>query len=356
VTVNNSTAGVILFPIQTGIPLFSLLIPVSDYGDTRIPAIMKNKECHSMFKQIFVFTVALTLLSCITDPPPPEEDLINLTKDYTSRMGYYCWDPGNQIIAYDPIITGYSLVNPDTKRITPIFSAKDTNLGLPVWYPDGKRFFFYIRWTYADTIPTGISYKSRDEYLVYDISKRFVTKFPMDSLLLGTDEYRFSPKGNLLAVSIEGKIYIMPDTGGTPVNVTKTYVDGVPTSMWMSWNPEGTELITAAYAIHVFNLQSRSWRKIVDREYFDKIDPYKAWTASYLDEVEWSPRGDCISFTKFPPEWMNEMQGIYIFNLRDSTLKRVTPEDRQFRRAKWSPDGKWLALAAYDGIYKKRVN
>jgi len=310
-----------------------------------------------MYKNIFVLLVALTLLSCITDPPPPpEEDLINITKDYASLMGSFSWDPGNLIIACDSKIGGYSLVDPETKSITPMIFAKDTNFGFPIWYPDGKRFFFYIRWRQADTIPTGIEYRTRDEYLIYDITKRSVTNFPMDSLLLGAEDYRFSPKGNLLEISIEGKVYIMPDTGGTPVNVTKTYVDGVPTSMWMSWNPEGTELITAAYAINVLNLKSRSWRKIVDREYFDKIDPYKAWTSSYLDEVEWSPRGDCISFSKFPPEWMNEKQGVYIFNLRDSTLKRLTPEDRQFGRAKWSPDGNWLAFLAWDGIYKKRVN
>jgi Tol biopolymer transport system component len=296
------------------------------------------------------------LLSCITDPPPPEEDFINLTKDYASRMGYYCWDPGNQIIAFDWNTKGLSLIDPDTKRITPVFSPKDTIMGLPVWHPDGKRFLFHITWEYADTIPTGISYKTKDEYLMYDISTRNITKFPVDSLVLYGEYYRFSPKRNLFAVSTGGKIYILPDTGGKAEYITMTYLNGVATSMWMSWNPEGTELIAAAYAINVFNLKAGSWRKIVDREYFDKIDPYKAWTSSYLDEVEWSPQGDCISFTKFPPDWMDDKQAVYIFSLRDSTLKRVTPENKPFHFAKWSPDGKWLALLGIDGIYKKRVN
>lgn len=73
-----------------------------------------------------------------------------------------------------------------------------------------------------------------------------------------------------------------------------------------------------------------------------------------LTDPAWSPDGNLIAYQYGGNEWCTDTAGIFLFDLRDSTIRLLAAgrtNDHDF-----SPDGEWIVFSAYSQIYKIKVN
>jgi Tol biopolymer transport system component len=186
--------------------------------------------------------------------------------------------------------------------------------GPPVWSPDGNRIAFAAGDLYIMNAD-GSNLKRRTTGPFYSVA--------------------WSPDGQTLA--LDGP------SGGDSLNISTVSADGedVPRILKTnaaapSWSPDGRKIAyargTAYYdpsQIYIMNA--------------DGSDPHRATPDStgYNGGPAWSPDGSKIAFTRCTAGC-----GIYALELATSALTLVSPASGSVD-AKWSPDGRWLALTIY---------
>ena len=155
---------------------------------------------------------------------------------------------------------------------------------------------------------------------------------------------KFSPQGD--------KIVYLADRKGTFDIYLRSAIDGKDLGRlvegerssdfeWMfvlrpglTWSPDGRYIAFAAKSknkntLYTFDVK----RKKVAKRFSLDLDG--------LFEPAWSPDGKHIAFAGLKNGWSD----IYIVNLEDESLRRITNDPFDEKNLAWSPDGKWLALS-----------
>jgi len=188
--------------------------------------------------------------------------------------------------------------------------------GPPAWSPDGNRIAFTAGDVYIMNAD-GSNLKRRTPGPFYSVA--------------------WSPDGRTLA--LDGP------SGGDSLNISTVSVDGDDVPMVLktnaaapSWSPDGKRIAygrgTAYYdptQIYFMNA--------------DGSDPHRATpdSAGFNWGPAWSPDGNKISFTR-----CTLTCGVYTVDLTSSSVTAVSTASGS-QDARWSPDGRWLAVTIYGG-------
>lgn len=132
-----------------------------------------------------------------------------------------------------------------------------------------------------------------------------------------------------LAPLAEADIYIVPATGGSPVNLTNSpqYVDEEPT-----WSPDGRRI-----AFHRAAAGSSAGLYVMDA---DGSNVVRIATGPLLpSDPEWSPHGRWIAV-------VDQENAIYLISPDGTRQRRVAQveDPLSIERPHWSPDGKQIAF------------
>ena len=166
----------------------------------------------------------------------------------------------------------------------------------------------------------------------------------------------FSPQGDKIAYVTERQgtfdIYLMSAIDGQDLG---RLVEGERSSDFeglfvlrpgITWSPDGKQIAFAAKSRNKNTLYTLDVRKkrVTKRFKFD-LDG--------LFEPTWSPDGKEIAIVGLKDGWSD----VYVVNVEDESLRRMTRDPYDEKHLDWSPDGQWIAISsdrpsadlAYDG-------
>ena len=172
-------------------------------------------------------------------------DPVRVTGGYTrdEEDGAHAWSPDGSKLAF----TRYSGKFVNGEPVSHIFVINADGTGerqltdatadddSPSWSPDGRRIVFQRH--HLERTPRAYSYSVRDEYLVViDLDGRNET--PLTRGGFSEREPQWSPRGDLIAYSSGGDLWVMRPNGAYPQPVATL----VPQSPGYSWSPDGTAI------------------------------------------------------------------------------------------------------------------
>ena len=141
-----------------------------------------------------------------------------------------------------------------------------------------------------------------------------------------------SPDGTQIAFAAVGDIYVMPASGGTPVNVTKdAALDTDP-----SWSPDGSSLVYSSdresphLQLWVRDMKSGASRKVTN-------------ITTQPQGASFSPDGKRIVFFNVDGMW--RVAEMSILDLENGRITKIHDSLPQPGTPTWAPDGKRIALA-----------
>ena len=155
----------------------------------------------------------------------------------------------------------------------------------------------------------------------------------------------FSPQGDKIAYVTERQgtfdIYLMSAIDGQDLG---RLVEGERSSDFeglfvlrpgITWSPDGRQVAFAAKSRNKNTLYTLDVRKkrVTKRFKFD-LDG--------LFEPTWSPDGKEIAIVGLKDGWSD----VYVVNVADESLRRMTRDPYDEKHLDWSPDGEWLAISS----------
>ena len=288
------------------------------------------------------------------------------------------WSPDDSEIAYATSRDNYESIwamNVRSLGDRRLRSVKGARLDAPSWGPGGQLLYHataagQTRYEIDGKPVTGgenvfafrASWASNSEYLYVSdgkIRRRSVAGLPMQTLdftatmnvihpeykprvrdltstaprkTLGLVRPVISPDGTQIAFAALGDIYVMPVTGGAPMNLTKDVaLDTDP-----SWSPDGASLVyssdreSAHLQLWVRDMKSGVSRKVTN-------------IATQPQGASFSPDGRRIVFFNVDGMW--RVAEMSILDLENGRITRIHDSLPQPGTPTWSPDGKRIALA-----------
>ncbi|WP_243453515.1 amidohydrolase family protein [Polymorphobacter multimanifer] len=146
-----------------------------------------------------------------------------------------------------------------------------------------------------------------------------------------------SPDGRMLAIDLQGSLWLVPAAGGRATLITDHFND----ARQPAWSPDGKRLAYFGYREGGYDL----WT--VDA---DGSNPRRLTDGAYDDrEPAWSPDGRMIAFASDRTGPGEAAYNIWTLDLASGALKQVTNTAGEDRMPSWSPDGRELAYASARG-------
>lgn len=150
--------------------------------------------------------------------------------------------------------------------------------------------------------------------------------------VLGLVRPVLSPDGSQIAFAAVGDIYVMPVTGGTPVNLTHdAALDTDP-----SWSPDGASLVyssdkdSAQLQLWIRDMKTGQGRKVTD-------------IATQPQGASFSPDGKRVAFFNVDGQW--RVAEMSVLDIASGRITKIHDSLPQPGTPTWSPDGTRVALA-----------
>jgi len=252
-----------------------------------------------------------------------------------ARLDAPSWGPDGQLLYHVTQaqrtrleIDGKPVTDTDTENVFP-FRASWASSQEYLYVSDGK-----IRRRSVAGLPRQtVEFTATLPVVVPDYARRrrdFTSTTPRKTL--GLVRPVISPDGTQIAFAAVGDIYVMPATGGTPVNVTKdAALDTDP-----SWSPDGASLVYSSdrdsphLQLWVHNIKTGVSQKVTN-------------ITTQPQGASFSPDGKRIVFFNVDGEW--RVAEMSILDIDSGRITRIHASLPQPGTPTWSPDGKRIALA-----------
>lgn len=163
---------------------------------------------------------------------------------------------------------------------------------------------------------------------------------------LGIVRPSISPDGSRIAFAALGDLYVVPTTGGAPVNLTRDrFLDTDP-----AWSPDGGRLV---YSSDKGGGLPQLWI----RDLATGQDRRLTTLDTQPIEAVWSPDGTRIAFIDANGQW--GVAGLAVVDVETGQITRLSPTLGQPGRPTWSGDGKQVAVSLslpFSGSFREGTN
>src|ERR1044071_2622240 len=143
-----------------------------------------------------------------------------------------------------------------------------------------------------------------------------------------------SPDGKMLAMDLQGSIWVMPATGGRATRITDPFND----ARQPVWSPDGKTIAFFAYRDGGYDL----WAVAPDGSHQHQL----TWGASDDRDPVFSHDGTRIAFDSDRGNPLGSDYNIFVLDLRDGKIRQLTSNPAEDIMPSWSPDDRQVAFAS----------
>ncbi|HZQ39451.1 MAG TPA: hypothetical protein VFA87_01610, partial [Rhizomicrobium sp.] len=149
-----------------------------------------------------------------------------------------------------------------------------------------------------------------------------------------------SPDGKMLAMDLQGSIYVLPVGGGEARRVTDIFND----ARQPQWSPDGKNIIFFGYRAGGYDL----WEVGVDGSHQHQL------TEGTFDDREpiFSHDGTRIAFSSDRGDPLGSDNNIWVLDTRSGQLTELTTNPAEDTMPAWSPDDKEIVFVSSRDNYK----
>src|SRR5215469_2214985 len=149
-----------------------------------------------------------------------------------------------------------------------------------------------------------------------------------------------SPDGKMLAVDLQGSIWVLPAAGGTAKRITDIFND----ARQPQWSPDGKNIIFFGYRAGGYDL----WEVSVDGSNQHQL------TEGTFDDREpiFSHDGTRIAFSSDRGNPLGSDNNIWILDVRNGQFTQLTTNPAEDTMPAWSPDDKEIVFISSRDNYK----
>jgi Tol biopolymer transport system component len=143
-----------------------------------------------------------------------------------------------------------------------------------------------------------------------------------------------SPDGKMLAMDLQGSIWVLPATGGPAKRITDLFND----ARQPVWSPDGKTIAFFAYRDGGYDL----WAVAPDGSQQHQL----TWGAFDDREPMFSHDGTRIAFSSDRGSALGSDYNIFVLDLRSGAFRQLTSNPAEDMMPSWSPDDRQIAFAS----------